>query len=199
MLSTFVTARRGALQVMIVHSAECHHALLHLTFLHCLWSLPVSLKESWQLFVLSTPVLTLLSCNRPRSLPVSLKESWQLFVLSAPAPLNGAGAGTLPCAAHYRGVCSADFALAFILVEALASPPTNSELAVVTIWTIGKTARVVDLSIPGVMPFDSLRSHAFETQNISASLHRLTLPHSNTIPTSFPNSILIGRRNAWSV
>ena len=66
MLSTFVTARRGALQVMIVHSAECHHALLHLTCLHCLWSLPVSLKESWQ-----------------------------LFVLSAPAPLNGAGADTL--------------------------------------------------------------------------------------------------------
>ena len=77
MLSTFVTARRGALQVMIVHSVECHHATQHLrtcvagwntpkkfgrdtptaesaVWPYRLWSLPVSLKESWQLFVLST-------------------------------------------------------------------------------------------------------------------------------------------------
>ena len=134
---------------MTAHTVECHHALLHLTCLHCLWSLPVSLKESWQLFVLSTPVLTLLSCNRPRSLPVSLKESWQLFVLSAPAPLNGAGAGTLPflCVLAnmqrtievrvlpilpWPACCNLS-----LLLNA-ASPPTNSELAVDTIWTTNK-------------------------------------------------------------
>ena len=44
----------------------------------------------------------------------------------------------LPSASEFDLPCRENFALAFILVEALASPPTNSELAVDTIWTTNK-------------------------------------------------------------